>query len=173
MPSILFVCTANICRSPLAEALMKDIVSRLPDASNWRIASAGTWADDGYEAAYYSQRVMQARGIDLSNHLSQPVTAELLESFDLVLTMERGHKEALQAEFPAKASLIFMLSEMVGSEYDINDPIGGVYEDYEATAKELEGILNQGMDRIQQLMAPRKTARIKKPGRKSVGRKTR
>ena len=148
MLSVLIVCSANICRSPMAEALLKHLISGRPDASQWNIASAGTWARFGTPAAVLSQAVMNERGLDISMHRSQPVTPELLPQFDLVLTMEGQHKEGLLLQYPIYANRIYMLSEMVGRSEDISDPIGGELEDYQAAAKKMERFLSSGLDKI-------------------------
>lgn len=149
MPSVLFVCTANICRSPLAEALFRDMVSDEPD--EWKVESAGTWALAGEPAAQNSQHVLAERGLDASDHHARSVSLELLSSFDLILTMEKGQKEALQVEFPSISERVYTLSEMVGDDFDIYDPIGGPLVDFRATAEELESLLTGGYEKITQL----------------------
>jgi protein-tyrosine-phosphatase len=151
MPSVLFVCTANICRSPMASVLFRSKVASRADAASWRIESAGVWGMDGNAAAQKAQLVMRSMGLDLGKHLSQALNRGLLHQFNLILTMERGHKEGLSAEFPELASRIYMLSEMVNRNYDIHDPISGSLPDYQDTAREIDQILNQGMDKITQL----------------------
>jgi protein-tyrosine phosphatase len=79
------------------------------------------------------------------------VTKQILDRFNLVLTMEQGHKEALRAEFPQCADRVFMLSELVGERHDIRDPIGGSLVDFRATVKELDRILTEGYEKIKQL----------------------
>jgi len=151
MPSILIVCSANICRSPLADAILKRLVADRPDADQWHIESAGTWANFGSPAAMLSQVVAQKMGLDISTHQSQPVTLELVKQFDLVLTMEDRQKEGLVLQFKPYADRIFMISEMIGRVQDIPDPIGGELVDYQETARVLERILSDGLDRIFQL----------------------
>lgn len=146
--SVLFVCTANLCRSPMAAALFRDMVKRRGSDLDWRIESAGTWAAEGNPAVSQVQQVINERGIDLSDHLSQSVSEELLQRFNLILTMERSHKEALRVEFPSHAERIFLLSEITGFEHDIKDPIGGPASEYHVTANEIEELLERGFDQI-------------------------
>lgn len=151
MPSILIVCTANMCRSPMGEALLKQALASRPDADQWRVESAGTWADRGNPATLYSQVVMQKMGLDISKHCSQPIDENFIKQFDLILTMESHHKEGLKVVFRQYASRIFMISEMVGVVEDISDPIGGDYEDYQEVAFKLGQYFSNGLDKIVEL----------------------
>ena len=135
----------------MAEAILKSLVAKRPDAAEWHIESAGTWAREGAPAAILSQLAVQDKGIDISNHRSKPVTRVLLHHFDLVLTMERQQKEGLILEFKQFADRIYMLSEMVGRFEDVPDPIGGEFIYYQATAKLMEGFLSGGLEKIYQL----------------------
>jgi protein-tyrosine-phosphatase len=151
MTNILIVCTANICRSPMGEAILKKLVTERVDDNQWHIESAGTWAIDGSAPAFLSKYVMELMGLDISTHRSQPISLTLLQNFDLILTMEKEHKKWLIAQYGEFADRIFMLSEMVGEEVDIQDPIGGELSDYAETAQLLEHILTEGLERIYQL----------------------
>jgi protein-tyrosine-phosphatase len=146
---VLFVCTANICRSPMAAALFHLRLQKVrQDWQDWQVESAGTWATNGKTASKNSQVVMTRRGLDIRGHRSRTVTAEMLADSDLILTMEPGHKEALSLEFPFAAPRIFLLNEMIGTADSIVDPYGGTLQEYEATASLMESIIEKGMDRI-------------------------
>jgi len=91
---------------------------------------------------------LQHRGIDIHDHRSRPVNRELLARFNLILTMEYGHKEALRVEFPEFSDRIFLLSEMIGEVSNIPDPMGSSIDDFEETAGDLEQIFDQGFENI-------------------------
>lgn len=147
--SVLFVCTANINRSAIAEALFRKQLAK--DSPNWKIGSAGTWARDGHPAARHVHTVMLQRGADVSLHRSRAVTSEILADYQLILVMEQNHKEALGIEFPEARGRIYLLSEMLTLERDVADPIGGPLVDFEATADEITHYLQDGFARIREL----------------------
>ena len=152
MPSVLFVCTANICRSPMAMAIWQYKVA--DEFRNWVIESAGTWALVGEPAAQNTQFVLANMGLDVGSHRARSVSRELLGQFKLILTMERGHKEALQTEFPEARERVYLLSEMIDEKFDIRDPYRGPIIEYQDTEKEIEKILSQGYERICELSSP-------------------
>lgn len=149
MYSVLFVCSANICRSPMAQGLC---LARLgPEAAGWRVESAGVWARDGYPAHTNTLQILRERGVDLSSHRSRQINLAIVESFRLILTMESGHKEALHAAFPQYAERVYLLTEIAGKAYDVVDPVGGPFIDFEATADEMDGLLGRGFERLKKL----------------------
>ena len=147
--SVLFVCAANICRSPMAMGLLRSIID--DQEENWIVESAGVWALENQPAARYTQSLLNQRGVDLSKHSSKLVTFEMVDNFNLILVMERNQKEALRTAFPKQAPKIFMLSEMVGETDEIVDPIGGTLSDFKSTAQEIDHILKKGFIKISRL----------------------
>jgi protein-tyrosine-phosphatase len=135
----------------MGEAILKRRISELPDAIQWHVESAGTWAIYGSGPAALSKYVMELMGMDISAHRSQPIDLELLQNFNLILTMEDEHKRWLQDQFSDFANRTFLLSEMIGQYMDIHDPIGGELSDYEETARLMDQIITQGFNRICEL----------------------
>jgi len=137
----------------MAEAIMKDYLKRMDLPTNWLVQSAGTWAENGHPATPSGVKAMAKRGLDTSLHQSQAITKDLLNQFDLILTMESGHKEAILIEFPEFSKKVFMLSEMSGNAITIEDPIGGTLEDYMNTANEIEEWISKGMPNMVQILS--------------------
>jgi protein-tyrosine phosphatase len=135
----------------MAMGLLRKQMEAMP---GWRIESAGTWSITGQPAATNTLDVLKKRGIVILHHRSRVVSLDLLRQFNLILTMEAGHKEALKIEFPEIASRVYLVSEMIGAQYDIQDPMGQPYEEYERAAQELEMIFEKGSDQIQKLASP-------------------
>lgn len=151
MKSVLFVCTANMCRSPMAEALFKAVVRERGVSEDWWIESAGVSASDAAPATENTQLVAAERGADLSTHLSQRATRDVVEPFSLVLVMDEGHRRALQEAMPDLAGRVHLLTEMVGQDSDIWDPVGTELENYRTMAEQIESILRDGYARIREL----------------------
>ena len=99
-----------------------------------------------------SQKVMARKGIDLSNHRSRCLTAELLKAADVILAMTQYQVEAIRAEFPEAADKTMLISQLIGQAFDINDPVAGTEEDYRRCADDLAEILTAGQNRLDDLM---------------------
>lgn len=137
----------------MAGALFQKILRDAGIVDQWHIETAGTWARDGYSAARHAQAVMREYGLDISEHRSRMVTEELLTNADIILTMERGQKEALSVEFPHVSDRVFLLSEAIKGPpgWDIHDPIGHSRSAFRDTAHELEELLVTGISELEQL----------------------
>jgi len=132
----------------MAMGLLTNKVAASPE---WRIESAGTWSYEGQPVVENTRQVLEARGITIPGFGSRTVHLDLLRQFNLILTMEAGHKEALEIEFPSIANRVYLLSEMVSEHNDIPDPIGQPIDEFEKLAGELEQMIDQGFERIQEL----------------------
>ena len=140
---ILFVCTGNTCRSPMAEAILNDIAKR--KNLNITAESAGLYAG-GSPASDYAQAVMKEMDMDITSHVSQQVTKELLEEADLVLTMTNAHKQMLDTLFPQSENKVFALKQWAGENGDISDPFGGDIEEYRRCRDEIHQMLSKGWE---------------------------
>ncbi len=147
MAHILVVCTANICRSPVGEALLRQRLLQR-GLESWTVSSSGTWAQVERKAARYSIKLMAEQGLDLNQHRASMIEVDDLQAADLILCMESGHVEALKAEFPAHAERIYLISEMVEKRYNIQDPYRRSQGTYQQMIAELTGIIDIGLDRI-------------------------
>jgi protein-tyrosine-phosphatase len=132
----------------MAMALLQDKLNRDEARQDWVVESAGTWGSEGRSASAHAVAEMAERGIDLSCHLARPVTHEMVIEADLMLVMTQNHAEAIKTAFPDQAGKVYLLSQMIGREYDIYDPYGGPRTEYAYTAKELEGLIENGYQRI-------------------------
>jgi protein-tyrosine phosphatase len=147
MPSILLICTANQCRSPLAEVLLRRALTEA-GLANWSVASAGTWAEAGRAADTRTQAVAAEWNLDLSRHHARRVDGPMLAEADLVLCMERGQREALRLEWPAQAATVRLFSELSGLHYDVLDPVRGDLADFRALRRDLQRLIEDGLPRL-------------------------
>jgi len=151
MSSILFVCTGNLCRSPMATGLLRERLAEEGLDSHHRVASAGTWGVDGRPATENAVTVMRERGIDISDHIAQTISADLVAEADLILVMNREHEAMLHNTWPQYAWKVHRLSEMAGKRKDVADPYGQPIEDYRACADLISTYIDRGLDRILEL----------------------
>ena len=150
---ILFVCTGNTCRSPMAEGIARRILAQrlqcLPEQLEDHgviIASAGVAAMMGGRASRESVQVLADMGLNIGDHETQPLSEPLVRHADLIFAMSRAHREAIVAQWPSAAERTRLLSRD-GS--DIFDPIGGPLERYQRCAAQIEAELQGQLEHLE------------------------
>lgn len=138
MKRILFVCTGNTCRSPMAEAVLLHHGKEV-----FEVKSAGVFADAGSDASAHAKTALKEQGIEI-NHTSRQLTEEMLQWADVVLTMTRGHKQTIAHYYPRLENKVYTLYEYTDRiDRDISDPYGGSLEVYRKTLNELNELLQR------------------------------
>ncbi len=145
-----FVCTGNTCRSPMAEALFRNMLAEKMQCADdelldrgYTVVSAGLAAYPGAPASPEAVDLLKDQGIDLSSHESQPVSEELLFHSDHIITMTQNHRDAILNAFPELAGKTHLLSD---TGKDVSDPIGAGMEEYKNCRDEIEGYLRLLLD---------------------------
>jgi protein arginine phosphatase len=144
MKRILFVCTGNTCRSPMAEAILKN-----KKIDGLEVKSAGIYADYGSEASVNAKKVLKDNNIT-HQHQSSRLTKEQLDWADLILTMTFSHKFAILQQYPETAVKLFTLKEFAGEvfDHDVTDPFGGNVDIYQGTFQELEQLIEKVIEKV-------------------------
>lgn len=157
MKTFLFVCTGNICRSPMAEGLFRHAVAGRGD---YRVLSAGLGAMAGQPPSLHAVRAMQDLGIDISALRSRMLTPEMVQQADYILGMTHSHVDTVMLLYPAAAEKTFLLREFDDTldafEKDISDPIGGSYEVYLNCRDQIE----QGIASLLRFLAQSEVAAV-------------
>ncbi|MFQ5867192.1 MAG: low molecular weight protein arginine phosphatase [bacterium] len=146
---ILFVCTGNTCRSVMAQGLFKKML-REEGIENVRVNSAGIAALPSYGIHGLLEKVLKEEGIEISNHKPAQITPQIVRDADLILVMERRHKEAILEMALEVENRVFLLKEFAGEKenLDIPDPIGQPEEVYRSRLQEIRGYLVKILEKI-------------------------
>ena len=146
---ILFVCTGNTCRSVMAQGLLKNML-RGEGIEDVKVSSAGIAALSSYGIYGILEKVLKEEDIEISNHKPTQVTPQIVKDADLILVMERRHKQAILEMAPEVENRVFLLKEFAGEKenLDIPDPIGQPEEAYRKRLQEIKGYLLKILKKI-------------------------
>jgi protein-tyrosine-phosphatase len=145
---VLVVCTGNVCRSPMAAAILRRCLAER-GAEGVEVASAGTAPWDGAPASEGSYLVSLEHGLDLSDHRARQLTADLVAGADLVLGMGAQHVErVVQLGGAGKTHLLGAYAGAPDDSAEVADPFGGTLEEYRATYDRLAALLEAALPRL-------------------------
>jgi protein-tyrosine phosphatase len=143
MNSILVLCIGNICRSPMAEALLK---KELPDMT---VRSAGLGALIGNPADPFSVKIMAEEGIDISGHRAQQISSDLVADADLILVMDSGQKKHVESRYTQARGKVFRLCEPLKA--DVPDPYREGIDNFRASHQLIASGVSFWREQIMQL----------------------
>lgn len=150
--TILLVCTGNSCRSPMAKGYLQHLLKERPDIN---VISAGVAATSGMPATSETIKVMAEAGVDISGHFARRLTNEIIHKADLILVMEKNHKEIILQRAPEAEGKVYLLKEFgrdskvnQQEDLDIPDPIGKPLEFYQKCFT----IIKEEVERITKLL---------------------
>jgi len=149
LKNILFVCSGNTCRSPLAEGIAKKVFPAKLTVET-RISSAGTSAVEGLPPSSLAVEVARKSGIDISRHRTRLLTAGLVKEADLIVVMASKHKQTVSALDPEALAYTYLLTDFCPEAGDdVPDPIGGGVEAYRETFRVIEKCVQAMAERLE------------------------
>ena len=131
IPRVLFVCTGNVCRSPMAEGFLREMAKA--NNSDIEVGSAGLGAMDDMTPSRNSIIAMREEGIDISRQLSRQLTPEMVEEYTHIFGLGSSHVDTIRSYFPEAQEKTFVLREFIaeaGFDQEVADPIGGDLDEY-------------------------------------------
>lgn len=165
LKNVLFVCTGNTCRSPLAEVLFRDLAKQ---AGGYEVGSAGVGAFSGQAASRHSVTLARELGLDLSRHKSRAVTVDLVEKATHIFVMGRSHLAAVLSSHPDAEDKVYLVSEFAADDRlrgrDLCDPFGGDLADYRETLEHLQKMLPSVLAYIEQTWKDEEAGRGRQQG---------
>ncbi|QFT90941.1 Low molecular weight protein-tyrosine-phosphatase YwlE [Bacillus sp. THAF10] len=140
--NILFVCTGNTCRSPMAAAILAG-----RELSGVEVKSAGVFAMPGSQASHHAREVLKENGLK-SEHSSAQVSDELIKWADYIFTMTVQHKMLLENSYPTSVGKTYTLKSFAEQHGEVIDPYGGSVEIYRDTFNELQEVIGLVIEKI-------------------------
>ena len=150
--TVLMICTGNICRSPMGEGLLRTRLAREGLADQIQVRSSGTHGIDGSPPSSYASVALHQMGIDIQGHRARTVTQQSIDDADLLLVMTHHHITFIKHHFRRTEGKLYLLSEMIGQDFDVDDPYGGTETEYEQCAHQLSNTVQQGLQTILSLL---------------------
>lgn len=147
----MFVCTGNICRSPMAHGYMQKKVKDLKKENEYIISSCGTHAVTGESATYNAVKAMQKYNVDISKHRATSIEDSDIQSYDLIFGLTENHKRLVLDKYPQLADKVFTLKEYVNNKEkykNIDDPWGLDLTVYNSTAKEIVENIDKVLEKM-------------------------
>lgn len=149
MKRILFICTGNTCRSSMAEAIARKVISSKKALDKISVSSAGIYAIPGEKASYDAVKVMSECGIDLTGHEANQISLKLIDEADLILTMTSAHKSHIVSMKPDAKGKVFTLIEYAdGAGGSISDPFGQPESIYRECSNQLICYISKAIDKL-------------------------
>lgn len=146
---ILFICSGNQCRSPMAEALLKNMDKK----GHWlksprtSVTSAGTLDKGQIPATDEAIQVMREKGLDISQHRTRHIDRDIVDTADIILVMGDMHRRYILEHFPDAKHKVHLLTEFVGEAGDVLDPIRCPVETYRQCAEQITSLIDKLLKR--------------------------